>query len=329
MSSIRVKNYIIDTPVQEIVFHLQRIMTNGKLRDIVIKQDELVVTCPNDEHAGGLEAHPDCHINLDESKARFAAFHCFACGEHGSFDRFVALCFSSSLDYAQEWLIKNYGVLCETTKPMEGFIQLNKSKAAQAFDSDFLRTQSEFDTYQSWCSYLAKRNLSRDVCYQFQVKYDPTRRQVIFPIKDATDNLVMYAKRSIDSKIFYMTENADKPVYGLNMIKKYNIKTCMVVEGLIDMLTCWTHGVPAVAMLGEMSPQQIESLNKSELRSLYLAFDNDWAGKKFNALIKKSLSPNILTTDVQFPAGKKDPNDLSDDEWNNLVEKYFKDVKFQ
>ncbi|MBO7078369.1 MAG: toprim domain-containing protein, partial [Bacilli bacterium] len=132
----------------------------------------------------------------------------------------------------------------------------------------------------------------------------------------------MLARRSIDTKYFYMDKNQDKEVYALNIIQKNNVKSCLLVEGPIDCLTCWSHGIPAIAMLGTPSDYQIENINKSCLTSIYIATDNDDAGKKFANDLDKKLNKRILRTRVDLPKTVKDVNDLSDEEWNNLIFKY-------
>lgn len=111
MKYILVDNYVVETPLIEIVEKIQQSLYNGKLRDIKITDTDITVTCPNDNHAGGHEANPDCHINIEENNLNvpYGYFHCFACQATGSFIKFVALCFSRSEEFAKQWLITNYG----------------------------------------------------------------------------------------------------------------------------------------------------------------------------------------------------------------------------
>lgn len=120
-----------------------------------------------------------------------------------------------------------------------------------------------------------------------------------------------------------MDKDATKPLYGLNYVLAGNYKFCMIVEGLFDMLTGWSHNIPTIATLGEISDEQIELLNNIGIKSLYLAFDNDSSGKKFTNYLKKRLSDKIMVTEVKFSLNKKDINDLSEEEWTDLIKKYF------
>lgn len=316
---LRVKNYIIDKPIINILYDLQHSLMNGKLKDIKVSANDIIVTCPNDDHSGGKEHNPDCHINIDETNKSvpIGFFHCFACGAAGTFVKFVALCFSSSIEFAEQWLINNYGVRSGDEISLGEDIVIGKKVIPHYLDEAIL------DQYQTWTPYLAKRKLSCEMCNNFKVRYDPKHRQVIFPIYDMYGHLKMLAKRNIDTKIFYMDKLQEKEVYGLNIIQKNNIKKALITEGPIDLLSGWTHNIPTVATLGTVSNYQIEQLNKSCLNFLYLAFDNDESGRRFRDIVKNRLDKRIITIDVDLPKDKKDLNDLSEEDWQNLIVKYF------
>lgn len=231
--SFRVDNYMITTPIPEIIDKLKLILVNGKLKDVIEKNGELVVTCPNSDHDNGHESHPDCHIKLDKmGTIPYGTFHCFACSAHGSFVDFIRHCFDSSIEYAKTWLISNFGTLAENYIDLGESINLYKRIIPQTFIN-----QSELTPLQSWCPYLAKRHLSRETCEKFNIKYDPRYRQVVFPCYDSFNRIVMLAKRSIDTKTFYMDKDKPKPLYCFQEVYKNNYKKVMIVEGLIDTLS--------------------------------------------------------------------------------------------
>lgn len=317
MKSFRVDNYIVDTPIIEILERLRMELTNGKLRDIRVNHDNIVVTCPH--HANGHENSPACNIYIgDDPKIGYGYFRCFVCEAQGSFIKFVQECFECSEDFAKNWLIKHYGVLAEVVAKMDEPINFYLAKTTRTKKQPILPA-SMFEGFQSWHPYLAQRKLSRDVCKLFNVMYDPKLRQVVFPINDQYGRLVMTARRSIDYHTFYMDKEVEKPVYCLDYLIKNDYKQAMLVEGPIDCLYCYTNGFPACAMLGEISPNQIEQLNRSPLQVIYIATDNDVAGEKFRAKLKQKLAKRILTVDVRVPSPKKDVNDLSPDEFKQLM----------
>ena len=316
MRTIQIDNYIITRPIIDIVHEIKRRLTNGKLRDIKLNGDDIVVSCPH--HNNGRENKAACNIYIgDDPKISYGFARCFVCDFMGPFEKFVAECFDSSIDYAKGWLIENFGQESENIIAIADEIVKPTHKSQNFLDETLL------DDYQSWTPYLVKRKISKEIANNFKIKYDPKYRQVIFPVYDICGNLKMLAKRNIDTKVFYLDKNQEKEVYGLNIIQKNNINSCIITEGPFDMLSGWTNGVPTVATLGNISDYQIEQINKSCIKILYLAFDNDEAGKRFNSFVKSRLDKRILAVDVEIPASKKDLNDLDFDDWEQIKKKYF------
>ena len=314
MRQLVIDNYVINKPIEDILTLLRLSLTNGKLKDIQNKGDNLLVTCPH--HDDGHEHTPACNIYIgNDTKLPYGYFNCFVCGEKGSFLKFVAECFDAPESYAKSWLLKNFGgELIAKNVFMDEPIVLNKNRVRkQGLDESIL------DTYQKWCPYLAKRKLSREICELFKVRYDPKYRQVIFPAYDIHGKLVMMTKRSIDTKTFYLDKDVEKPVYCLDYVMKNNIKTVLITEGPFDCLTGWEYGFPTIATFGKISDYQIEQINKSCINIIYAAFDNDAAGRSFLETLKRKLTKRIIIIETKFPANKKDINDLSKEELQEIV----------
>ena len=94
----------------------------------------------------------------------------------------------------------------------------------------------------------------------------------------------------------------------------------MICEGPFDVLTCYTYGYPAIGTFGNPSPYQIEAINKSPIKVLYLAMDNDAAGRRMASTIRSGLDPRIIVKEVHWPNGVKDPNELLYDEFCKVME---------
>jgi DNA primase len=176
---------------------------------------------------------------------------------------------------------------------------------------------SYLEAFQDWHPYLAQRKLSREVCELFKVKYDPQTSQIVFPCFDIAGKIIMAPRRSIYNKTFYITKDQDKPVYCLDYIIKNNISTAMICEGPIDVLTCYTYGYPAIGTWGNPSPSQIDAINKSPIKVLYIAMDNDWAGQRMANVIKAGLDPRIIIKEVKWI--HKDPNEHSYEEFQKVM----------
>lgn len=315
MRQLIIDNYVINKPIEEVLNLLRLSLTNGKLKDIENKGDNILVACPH--HDGGHEKTAACNIYIgNDTKLPYGYFNCFVCGEKGSFLKFVAECFDAPESYAKSWLLKNFGgELVAKNLFMGEPIVLNRNKGTKKH-----LDESILDEYQTWNPYLAKRKLSREICELFKVRYDPKYRQVIFPAYDMKGNLVMLAKRSIDVKSFYLDKDVEKPVYCLDYVMKNNIKTVLITEGPFDCLTGWEYGFPTIATFGKISDYQIEQINKSCINIIYAAFDNDAAGRSFTEVLKKKLTKRIIIIETKFPFGRKDLNDLTKEELIKVVQ---------
>lgn len=317
MRVLRVDNYIIDTPLYEIVNQLKMSLTNGKLREIKSwheGDDNIVVTCPNRHHAGGRENHAAMNIYVgNSSKIPYGYCKCWACDFQCQFTYFVAECFECSEDFAKKWLIEKFGIFSEAKVLTDDNIVIKTKKSSAALPANYL------DSLQSWHPYLAERKLSREVCELFKVKYDPVTSQIVFPCFDVAGNIIMAPRRSIVYKNFYLEKEQDKPVYCLDYIIKNNITTVMICEGPFDVLTCYTYGYPAIGTFGNPSPSQIDAINKSPIKVLYLAMDNDVAGRRMANTIKAGLDSRILIKYVQWPKGVKDPNELQYEDFQKVM----------
>ena len=86
---IEIDNQVITTPIVDILHSIKKELHNGKLSTIEVRGTDISVTCPNDNHKGGRENSPDCHIYIGESTQdlKCGTFHCFACHESGDFVR--------------------------------------------------------------------------------------------------------------------------------------------------------------------------------------------------------------------------------------------------
>ena len=84
----------------------------------------------------------------------------------------------------------------------------------------------------------------------------------------------------------------------------------VLVEGEHDGIMIWQkYKIDAVALCGEMSAKsaRYRKLRKLQGRAIYLAFDNDAAGKKFTRLFSDALSENNTVKVVAYEG--KDPDE--------------------
>lgn len=311
MPQLKVRNYIITTPLIDIIRKVKEELTNNKLRDIQDKHSSIRITCPF--HKKGLEENPSCNIYCGETtdSVEYGGFHCFTCNSSGSFVKFISACFDKDDNFTRDWLIANYGYSMVGSTLNLPEIILEKENSKQYLDEKILKN------LQSWHPYMKERKLTREICNKFEVKYDPETQCLIFPVRDEFGKLFMLTKRSVNSKFFYIDLNKEKPLYLYYYIKNKNIKEITLVEGQIDCLNLWTYGIPSCALLGTGTKYQYELLNKSSINHIYLALDADTAGWRGTYRLINNLKNNIIVDVIELPAGK-DINDITEKEFDSL-----------
>ena len=91
---------------------------------------------------------------------------------------------------------------------------------------------------------------------------------------------------------------------------------------MIDALTCWVYGRPAVALNGLGNDLQFKQLNRMPCRKFILATDMDEAGLKARKRIKSNIKSKLVTEYIWDLNVAKDINDMSKDYFDNLREIY-------
>ena len=305
-----IDNYIIDAPIMEILTECKKELTNGKLRVIKDNGTWVSITCPF--HSGGMEKENSCGVVSDpHSKVEYGTFNCFACKESGKLYHLIAGCFDESDDFGKKWLINKFGKrFSEVALKLEK-IELPKPEVINYLDERIL------DTFQSYHPYMTKRKLTPEVISKFKIKYDPHNQCLIFPVWDECDRLLFLTSRNVNYKFYQVPEDVDKPIYLLNFILRENIKEVVVVESQINCLTCWSYGIPAIALFGStLTTYQRDILKKSGIRHYILALDGDDAGKKGVERFKSMIGKDVFVDVMQLPP-TKDVNDLTYDEFIN------------
>lgn len=311
-----IDNKCIDAPLSVILQKLKSEIGNGKLRDINIEDsDNIKCTCP--KHKDGFESHPSCYVyaRRDNVHVNFGQVHCFTCGYTASLPRFIEDCFNDhSENFGNEWLVERFGTPYKQNIDFLSDIEIDEHlKNNDILDESILRQ------YNYYHPYMWKRKLTKQVVDEFKVGFDPKTNMLSFPVWDERGNLKLITYRSVNTKKFYIDKSKNKPVYLLYDIIKRGITSVCITEAQIDALTAWTFGYPCIATMGSPSTKQINSINKSGIRHLILMFDNDAAGKRFSEKLKKNLRSDIFISEVNFPAGVKDINDLTKDQFEYMI----------
>ena len=292
--------------------------TNGiKLLGVVRDTpDNIMVSCPY--HKGGQERRPSAGI-----KKSSGVFHCFACGETHSINEMISYCFGKTDDlvgaFGWNWLLKNFlTVGVEDRRDLN--LDLTRTNNNGNSSIRFV-TEEELDKYRVYHKYMWKRKMTPEVVDIFDVGYDEDTKCITFPVRDIRGNCLFIARRSVNSKFFNYPAEVEKPVYGLYELSQLHEfpKEVIICESMIDCITAWVYGKYAVALNGLGNELQFRQLNNMPCRKFILATDNDNAGKSARLRLRKCLKGKIITEYI-LPDNRKDINDLSKEEFDNLIE---------
>lgn len=299
------------------------------------------IYCPF--HNDGKERRPSFGVLLhDEYRngrrypAGFA--HCFTCGYAHSLDEFITdlLKLHSISKSGIDWLTENIpGFIYDPG--YELLVPQNLMNAvSDKFAVDYLKNlsnpaptkyvdETELASYRYTVPYMYERKLTDEVIAKYDVGFDPNyiprghKRPIpciTFPVHDKSGNTLFICRRAIQSKYFFMPNDIEKPVYGMDLIPP-DCKSLCITESIINTLTLVGWGYSAVALLGTGTPHQVMQLKELGIREFVLCLDGDEAGDKGTAKLKNQLRNTAMIWTVNIPAGK-DVNDLNKDEFDKL-----------
>ena len=113
-----------------------------------------------------------------------------------------------------------------------------------------------------------------------------------------------------------------KELYGIYQLYQLHPfpSEVYVCESMIDCLYLWTFDIPACAMNGLGNEIQFKQLRELPCRVLILATDSDKAGLRARERIRMNMQNTKIIKEVVLPKGRKDINECTPNEIQNLVE---------
>lgn len=255
--------------------------------------------------------------------------NCFACGWTGHISEMISNVFGYDDfgNYGSKWLIRNFLSLEVTTRDeIDLDCERKHNNRGNNIPNNFTNThfvdEQTLDSFRYNHPYWKKRGITDErIIELFDLGYDKKTDCITFNCRDKQGNTLFVAKRSVKTKWFNYPKNVEKHVYGiyeLYQLKEFP-KDIYITESMLDCLSFWQVGKYACALNGLGTALQFEQLRQMPNRHFILATDNDEAGMKARMRLKKELSTKLLT-EVFFPNNKKDANECSTIELENLVE---------
>lgn len=301
---------------------------DGLLREINNTGSDLMCTCPF--HKGGKENKPSCGVLLREKvdkdrKYEAGTVHCYTCGYTADLPQFVAdfLGLTSPVQ-GFKWLVARYNYNSQNREPLELDLYRGQApKASYMDEAEVERYYQELLKSKAASEYLHKRGLSGWLIDAYKLGFDPEDGVVLFPVRDLSGKVAFYKGRSLVGKHFYNAKDIDKTsqIFGLyelcNGRFSQGIATpeseIWITESEIDALSLIDYGKFAIAIMGShISEAQCKEFENTPFRRFVLALDNDEAGRKGAAQIKRLLIPKgFRFTNLRWDTDLKDINDLT------------------
>jgi DNA primase len=262
-------------------------------------------TCPY--HKEGNERKSSFGVSLENGVC-----HCFACGWAGALDRVISnVLFNVEDDglRGREWLTKEFlTVSVEARKPLK----LNTSRRGQVEQKETVGfTEGELDSYRYVHPYMYERGLTDEIIEEFDIGYDVVGKCLTFPVYDIDKNPIFIARRSVKGKFFNYPEGVQKPVYVAYRFVDGLYGRCVICESILNALTCWKFGIPAVALMGTGTNEQYSILKQLPVRKYIIATDPDEAGRRASLKLRDALCSSKVITNYDIPVGE-DMNSLDE-----------------
>lgn len=315
---IKIKNNVISTPINEILMVLlKELKFKGinYLRTLRVIGNNVQTCCPY--HNGGKERSPSSGVLLvDNDRSEAGTFHCFACGKTSTLQELISYCFGYDDGgiFGEDWLIENFKNSLVLTRydTLKTILDNNEKTIVGEIKGV---EESELSSYRFIHPYMYKRKLTDKIISEFDVGYDVNTDCITFPTCDKDGKCLFVTRRHVEKKFYHMPIGVKKPVYGLDKIT-INMREVVVCESIINALTLWTWGIPAIALLGTGTKEQYEILRNTQIRTFILAFDGDDAGYKATNRFIMAVKNKIIFYYI-LPSGK-DINDLTYEEYKKL-----------
>lgn len=321
---IKVGETIINEDVENILTELKRqLEINGVKRfaKFIRTNNNIQTNCPF--HKDGQEKKPSFGVSTIDGMC-----HCFGCGWKGTLPEMISNVFGKD-DFGVfggQWLIRNFVSIEVENRPE---LDLNFSRSKTIEQQEFV-SEATLSKYRLYHSYMYQRKLTDEVIELFDIGYDEESQCLTFPVRDINGNCVFVAKRSVNTKFFHYPSGVEKPVYGLYELTKCNYisgdrksPSLIICESMIDALTCWVYGKPAVALNGLGNALQMKQLRELPVRKFILATDMDEAGLKAREFIRAALRNKIVTEYRWDLKIAKDINDMSKDYFDSLQDNFW------
>jgi len=177
---------------------------------------------------------------------------------------------------------------------------------------------AELDS-DTMADYWFDRGFTETTMREFEVKYDPNWRSIIWPVRDEEQNRVGYVARSLrggEGPKYIYPKGFQRTLFPLN---HYDGNRVILVEGPLDAL--WLHQAgynEALAVLGSGLTVNQDKWLRANTRHVVLCFDNDAVGFAAMKQTRERLS-SMRVDIVKLPREVKDIQEIPEEKLGTIL----------
>ena len=274
-------------------------------------------------HKNGRDSNPS--FGLSAKTGTRSVYNCFACGHGSALELLQAVEFyGKSQGYphgrlynlAEGRKVLESEVLELPTAPEYGEFQPPPEKSFKPWPELWLQ-QFPKVAYPDECDYLILRNVPMEQWDTFDLRWDPERRMIVFPIRNAWGRLAGARGRSVDPGVEGHKRHHDYSAQGVNNTKLvwFNEMALqldgpmVIVEGQFDCLRV-SQVYPKVMACLMALPTHEKLLKLASQNRVVVIPDNDETGEKsMKAYDDFSQKHNTQVVFAKLPKSVKDAGD--------------------
>lgn len=246
------------------------ILEEAGVKNLRTTQKEVVGSCPMHKARTG---QPDRHVgNWSINRISFK-HNCYSCGYGGNLNSLlIDLTGSAPEDLADELRKQNFLANMADVRRNPGTVL----EEAVPLLTEWALKEILTDVPQRL---LDLKGLQRPAVDAYEVRWDKETRRWVLPLRDPRGDLLGAQYRQKGS-VMTMPAGIAKAdlLFGYTTVRSSNF--CAIVESPLDAVRLYGLGVPAVSSLGAYVSRQQATLVARNFDCVYIAMDNDNAGKK-------------------------------------------------
>jgi DNA primase len=225
---------------------------------------------------------------------------------------------------AERWL-EGHQVVPSVANLRQKLRGIRTTEDASPMDTHNYWTDSMLRPFYSgkMTKYIFDRGFSKEILKKWEVGYDRSTQDIIFPARDEHGILLGIIRRSTTGGIKYTNSlglQRKDFLYGLDktIISTGLKKRVFVVEGPLDTIWMAQAGLPAVGLLGANLADNQAKLLVKHFDIAIFTLDNDKAGQEGLLQAKKKLSDKMVVLKGVVLEGRKDVQEMTLEEVSNI-----------